>query len=199
MLGRAALDGLLVDELVLDYRLELARQEEAGDNPASYSADFSHLGAGLSWRGWRLGVAREVLGADRDAGVALQTPLATLHAFQGWADKFLSTPTEGLEDRFVGITGQVASVKLQATWHHYQADVGGQPSAANGTCRPAASSPGAIPSRSSMPTTARRISIATPASCGWWRRRHSEFRIADSGTVCSLPPPGSAAASDAGR
>lgn len=125
LLGRAALDGLLVDELVLDYRLELARQEDAGDNPASYSADFSHLGAGLSWRGWRLGVAREVLGADRDAGVALQTPLATLHAFQGWADKFLSTPTEGLEDRFVGITGQVASVKLQATWHHYQADVGG--------------------------------------------------------------------------
>ncbi|GAB3316116.1 hypothetical protein [Haliea atlantica] len=124
LLGRVALDGLLADELVLDYRLELARQEDAGNNPVKYSAGFSHLGAGLSWRGWRLGVAREVLGADRDAGVALQTPLATLHAFQGWADKFLSTPAAGLEDRFVGVSGQLAGVTLQATWHHYQADTG---------------------------------------------------------------------------
>ena len=41
------------------------------------------------------------LGFERLEGngtVALQTPLATLHAFNGWADKFLSTPANGLRD-----------------------------------------------------------------------------------------------------
>jgi hypothetical protein len=29
------------------------------------------------------------------------TPLATLHKFQGWADKFLTTPVNGLADLYV--------------------------------------------------------------------------------------------------
>ena len=30
----------------------------------------------------------------------LQTPLATLHAFNGWADMFLTTPANGLQDLY---------------------------------------------------------------------------------------------------
>ena len=42
------------------------------------------LSAGLGW---------EVLGGDEDEpGEAFRTPLATLHAFNGWADQFLTTP-----------------------------------------------------------------------------------------------------------
>lgn len=113
-----------VDGLALDYRLELARQEDAGDNPANYRADLVHASGGVGWRGWRLGLGHEVLGADRGAGVALQTPLATLHAFQGWADKFLSTPAVGLEDNHVSLGGSVSGVKLQVAWHRYQAELG---------------------------------------------------------------------------
>ncbi|EIL96107.1 putative lipoprotein, partial [Rhodanobacter thiooxydans LCS2] len=36
---------------------------------------------------------------------ALQTPLATLHAFNGWDDQFGVTPAGGLEDRYVGVNG----------------------------------------------------------------------------------------------
>ncbi len=35
---------------------------------------------------------------DGDGAQAFQTPLATLHAFQGWADVFLTTPRDGLRD-----------------------------------------------------------------------------------------------------
>lgn len=35
------------------------------------------------------------------AGRRFQTPLASLDAFQGWADKFLATPPSGIDDRYV--------------------------------------------------------------------------------------------------
>ena len=60
---------------------------------------------GLEIRALRIGAGGyEVLGADN--GVALtsfQTPLATLHKFQGWADKFLVTPPNGLRDAYGSI------------------------------------------------------------------------------------------------
>ena len=71
----------------------------------------------------------EVLGAD--TGVALtsfQTPLATLHKFNGWADKFLVTPPNGLRDLYalVGLyQARLAgfdSVGLTATYHDYDSD-----------------------------------------------------------------------------
>ena len=37
--------------------------------------------------------------ADEGAPLtSFQTPLATLHKFQGWADKFLTTPPNGIRD-----------------------------------------------------------------------------------------------------
>lgn len=38
-----------------------------------------------------------------DGGASFQTPLATLHAFQGFADVFLRTPPEGLRDVNLGL------------------------------------------------------------------------------------------------
>ena len=42
-----------------------------------------------------------------DGGAAFQTPLATLHAHNGWADAFLVTPSNGLEDYFLQVGGSV--------------------------------------------------------------------------------------------
>jgi hypothetical protein len=57
----------------------------------------------------------------------LQTPLATLHPFNGWADKFNVTPPGGLEDRYLNAGGKFGNAKLdwQLAWHDYAADVGG--------------------------------------------------------------------------
>jgi hypothetical protein len=111
-------------DITLDYRLEAARQSDAGDNPNNYDADYRLLSAGIKIAGIRLGVAQEVLGADDTAGVAVQTPLATLHAFQGWSDKFLSTPGSGIKNNYVSLGGSTAGINLLAVWHEYKSDVG---------------------------------------------------------------------------
>ncbi|MDH7944054.1 uroporphyrinogen-III C-methyltransferase [Pseudohongiella sp. SYSU M77423] len=113
------------ENLRLDYRAEVAQQTDAANNPASFDVNYHHAGLGLTHAGWRIGWAHESLGADSSAGVAMQTPLATLHAFQGWADKFLTTPTAGMRDNQFSVSGVVAGFALQLHHHDYQADVSG--------------------------------------------------------------------------
>ena len=74
--------------------VEVATQSDVADNPVSYDAEYALID--VSWamqNGLTLGLAYESLGGDATtSGAAFRTPLATLHAFQGWADKFLATP-----------------------------------------------------------------------------------------------------------
>jgi len=107
-----------------DYRAEFARQTDNANSPVSFSADYWLLSAGARLNGVRFALAREMLGADSGAGVAVQTPLATLHAFQGWTDKFLNTPGFGVQDTYFSAGGQLGSVDLLAMWHEYRSDVG---------------------------------------------------------------------------
>ena len=57
--------------------------------------------------------------------------MATLHKFQGWADKFLVTPANGLDDRYASVSGKFGSGKLEdklgwtVAWHDFDADRGG--------------------------------------------------------------------------
>lgn len=110
--------------VTIDYRLEAARQSDHADNPNAYDADYLLLSAGARFGGIRLGIAQETLGADDTAGIAMQTPLATLHAFQGWTDKFLNTPASGIRDLYVSIGGTVQGIDLLAVWHRYKSDLG---------------------------------------------------------------------------
>jgi len=64
----------------------------------------------------------EVLGSDNCVG--FKTPLATVHKFQGWADKFLVTPGSGIEDLYAGVSGALGALKLEAVWHDFQAEQG---------------------------------------------------------------------------
>ena len=77
------------------------------------------LGADVSGISLMLGV--ESLGSD-DGTAAFQTPLATKHKFQGWADQFLLTPNAGVVDTYFTVGGKVAGIKLSATYHDYEAD-----------------------------------------------------------------------------
>lgn len=107
--------------------LELARQRDYADAPGfSHSywlAEPSLTRSGITVRaGW------EHLGGD--GRHALQTPLATLHAFNGWADRFVTTPAGGLEDRYVsaggklGREGYASRVAWTVVYHDYEADTG---------------------------------------------------------------------------
>lgn len=78
------------------WAVEYARQSDHGANPARFDLDYGLASAGLSRGPWSGTLAVERL--DGDGVSAFQTPLATLHAFQGWADVFLTTPRDGLRD-----------------------------------------------------------------------------------------------------
>lgn len=78
------------------WTVELARQSDYGSNPGQFNLDYSLISGRLARGPASLVVARERL--DGDGARGFQTPLATLHAFQGWADVFLNTPARGLTD-----------------------------------------------------------------------------------------------------
>lgn len=106
-----------------NYTVEIARQEDYGSNLNRFSHDYINLEAGVDIDIFNAKIAYEVLSGD---GVtAFQTPLATLHAFNGWTDQFLSTPAGGLEDLNISLGVNVAGVKTGLVFHEFNADTGG--------------------------------------------------------------------------
>lgn len=55
-----------------------------------------------------------------------KTPLATLHAFNGWDDRFLTTPANGLVDRNVKLLADVAGFNLVLAGHDFEAEASDQ-------------------------------------------------------------------------
>ena len=69
--------------------------------------------------------AYESLGGDQSvADSAFRTPLATLHAFQGWADKFLATPGAGVNDLFATVKYKAGKWDLTGVYHDFSAEDG---------------------------------------------------------------------------
>lgn len=108
----------------LNYVLSWANQTDAGDNPANYSADYYLIDVKYVENGWYAGGGYEVLGSDDGTG-SFRTPLATGHAFNGWADVFLVTPADGLEDLYVYIGGDLpGGFKGKAAYHWFDPNEG---------------------------------------------------------------------------
>ncbi len=115
------------EEREFGYALEYAHQSDAHNNPVSYSASYYRVDASLGLGKVTPFVGYESLGGDDSvAGASFRTPLATLHAFNGWADMFLTTPNAGLNDLFLGIRGAVAAWSWDVTWHDFDAESGSQ-------------------------------------------------------------------------
>jgi hypothetical protein len=106
--------------LTWGWTAEIARQRDHADNPRDVSHAYWLLEPTLQARGVTYRIGWEHLGGDGTHG--LQTPLATLHAFNGWADKFLVTPAGGIEDVYVGAGGKAGKFTWAATYHDYRAD-----------------------------------------------------------------------------
>ncbi|MCA1779372.1 MAG: alginate export family protein [Xanthomonadaceae bacterium] len=109
----------------VNWLAEYAHQVEAGDNATDYDADYFHLRVdlGLEPR-FKPVVGFERLGGSRNTGEAFRTPLATLHAFNGWADRFLATPDRGLDDFYAGFTGNQGRFGWNLTWHRFRTETG---------------------------------------------------------------------------
>ena len=77
-------------------RVEFANQTDHGDNPNEFDVNYVGGDITLKRKGIAFKAGYERLGGDGTVGFS--TPLATLHKFQGFADRFLATPADGLQD-----------------------------------------------------------------------------------------------------
>ena len=102
------------------YLAEYATQEsERG--AAKFDADFYNLEGGVTIKGTTAKLGIESLGSDRGL-YGFSTPLATLHAFQGWADQWLATPTQGIDDVYFSLARTIFTGTATFVYHDYSAD-----------------------------------------------------------------------------
>ncbi len=116
-----------LENVSIRYALEYAYQEDEEDNPASYDADYWHADFGVIVDALDVGVGYELLSGDDDGRFI--TPLGTLHAFNGWADKFIfggtGNPPGGLEDFYLKVQFKFGDYLAQARYHDFQGDDSG--------------------------------------------------------------------------
>jgi len=121
----------LADGVAAKISGEFAHQSEYANNPLSVSLNY-WLGEGsVTWQGLTGLAGYEVLEGNGTIGFA--TPLATLHAFNGWADMFLVTPTNGLKDLYMKAAYTVPAdlvaakaLNMAVVWHDYRTDMRNQ-------------------------------------------------------------------------
>jgi len=115
------LDGshAISDTMKLLYTAEYADQTDYADGRPG-DADYYWLTLGLGFKQFEVKLNQERLSGN--GTYSLSTPLATVHAQNGWADKFLANPVDGLIDTSVAASTAVAGVKLTAVYHDYQSD-----------------------------------------------------------------------------
>src|SRR6185436_20710778 len=112
----------------LGYVASWATQTDYGDNPLTFDLDYTTAELTATYKQFGLGAGIEVMEGNGVKGFT--TPLATLHKFQGWADKFLTTPVDGIDDRYLtaGIARQrwadFDALAIVASYHRYTAERG---------------------------------------------------------------------------
>jgi len=131
-MGLALTGNIPVSMAKIDYRAEYASQGDAsrdtteGVANAQADATYYNLDALANINGLLVGAGYEFLSGSTgsDGKTAFQTPLATLHKFNGWADKFLVTPTGGLCDASATLGYTAAGLgKAMLVYHDFETDV----------------------------------------------------------------------------
>lgn len=118
--------------LKLNLAASFARQSSWRDNPRPFAANYLAAEAGLSAHGLTATLGYEDMGSDASAQggpSAVQTPMATLHAFDGWADVFLTTPARGLKDSYGGLAYAlpkslgIKGLTAKVIYHQFDSDI----------------------------------------------------------------------------
>jgi hypothetical protein len=109
--------------------LEAATQSDYRRNGAGFDLGYQHAELAVRRDRWTVTAGGERLEGDDVRGFS--TPLATLHAFQGWADVFLATPPDGVRDLYAAISYTTQPwpaeqpVTLTLRTHEFTDDSGG--------------------------------------------------------------------------
>jgi hypothetical protein len=113
------------DKFGLLYTAEWGIQSDYVNSPQHYTVDRYNFMGGVTAFNITLQGAMEQkngIGANK----TFITPLGTNHAFQGWADIFLVTPSNGIRDIFGTLTSTLdrGSVTLTGVYHDFYNDTG---------------------------------------------------------------------------
>ena len=107
------------------FHAAIARQSDWGDNPLAYDALYYSLQGDFHLDPFALTLGLQNLGSD-DGAMAFRTPLGTLHKFQGWTDRFLTTPNDGVQDRWLAASAKLGKARATIAYHDFRADEGGR-------------------------------------------------------------------------
>jgi len=100
---------------------EYTSQNDYANGSNIIDADYLLLEGGVVWKANTFKAGWEQLSGNGSYGFA--TPFATLHAFNGWADRFLTTPVNGLEDSYLSWNRKFGKqLTANVAWHDYQSD-----------------------------------------------------------------------------
>lgn len=121
--GMRANGKLMSGDIRWRWQAEFARQIEHGD-ATDLEVDYWQLGAGMELPLMHIAFAAEELGSDGTQGFA--TPLAALHPHNGWADVFLATPANGLQDLALKFSGKALGMRWALNGHKFAAARGSQ-------------------------------------------------------------------------
>ncbi|MBZ9611828.1 hypothetical protein [Rheinheimera maricola] len=106
----------------LSWQVALAKQDDAHNAALSFSHHYHRLSLSWALDNLTLQAGQERLAGDGQS--AFQTPLATLHAFSGFADIFLNTPNSGLRDNWLEAKTSLNKVALSVAYHRFDSDLG---------------------------------------------------------------------------
>jgi hypothetical protein len=115
-----------VGKVRLAYAASYAKQTDYADNPLEFDVDYRMEEVSVTFEQFTFGVGEEIFEGTGVKGFT--TPLGTLHKFQGWADKFVATPPNGIEDRYVNLGGSFkalgpfATLGIVVSYHDYNAE-----------------------------------------------------------------------------
>lgn len=117
------LDGVhkLNDDWKALYTAEYAKQDDYRGGDSRIDAHYYKIGGGASYGNFSLRVDQELLSSNNGT-YGFQTPFGTNHLFQGWVDKFLVTPKQGIEDSFVTATYKIGDFSFFADYHIFKSD-----------------------------------------------------------------------------
>jgi hypothetical protein len=112
------------------FNAEYAYQGTMFNNPSSYGFNYYLVEPGVSIGPVTGKVAYETM--EGNGVAALQAPLDTGHAFNGWAERFLTTPVNGLDNVHVALeykskdySERLGPTVVRGIWYDFSANNGG--------------------------------------------------------------------------
>ncbi|MDC7684450.1 hypothetical protein PQU92_14280 [Asticcacaulis sp. BYS171W] len=106
--------------------VDAARQKSLDGAPRAYDLPYFSVEPAITRGPWTVKYLRESVGSDGRS--AVQFGLGSNHLFNGWADKFLTTPVNGLVDKAVTLqyapvpaAKGIPSIRATLSYHSYEA------------------------------------------------------------------------------